>query len=61
MKKQIYSILLCVAVLFSVPQLSDAQEYTLVWNEDFTDGSLDLGVWNIEVNGDGGGNNELQY
>ena len=38
-----------------------AQEYTLVWNEDFTDGSLDLGVWNIEVNGDGGGNNELQY
>ena len=36
-------------------------DYTLVWNEDFTDGSLDLNVWNIEVNGDGGGNNELQY
>ena len=36
-----------------------AQEYTLVWNEDFTDGSLDLAVWNIEVNGDGGGNNEF--
>ena len=36
-------------------------EYTLVWNEDFTDGSLDRAVWNIEVNGDGGGNNELQY
>lgn len=36
-------------------------EYTLVWNEDFTDGALDAKVWNIEVNGDGGGNNELQY
>ena len=36
-------------------------EYTLVWNEDFTDGALDTKVWNIEVNGDGGGNNELQY
>jgi len=35
--------------------------YTLVWNEDFTDSSLDRNVWNIEVNGDGGGNNELQY
>lgn len=36
-------------------------DYTLVWNEDFTDGSLDRTVWNIEVNNDGGGNNELQY
>jgi beta-glucanase (GH16 family) len=35
--------------------------YTLVWNEDFTDATLDRNVWNIEVNGDGGGNNELQY
>ena len=32
-----------------------------MWNEDFTDSSLDLAVWNIEVNGEGGGNNELQY
>lgn len=38
-----------------------AQDYQLVWNEDFTDGTLDTQVWNIEVNGDGGGNNELQY
>lgn len=40
---------------------SIANDYTLVWNEDFTDGSLDRNVWNVEVNGDGGGNNELQY
>ena len=41
--------------------MMQAQEYSLVWNEDFTDGALDTKVWNIEVNGDGGGNNELQY
>ncbi len=38
-----------------------AQDYQLVWNEDFTDATLDSQVWNIEVNADGGGNNELQY
>lgn len=41
--------------------MAQAQEYQLVWNEDFTDGALDTNVWNIEVNGDGGGNIELQY
>lgn len=41
--------------------MATAQDYELVWNEDFTDGTLDTQVWNIEVNGDGGGNNELQY
>ena len=35
--------------------------YKLVWQDDFTGSSLDLEMWNIEVNGDGGGNNELQY
>ena len=60
MKQQIYSILLCMAVFFSISQLSVAQDYQLVWNEDFTDGALDTQVWNIETNGDGGGNNELQ-
>ena len=48
-------ILLCFA------GMAAAQEYTLVWNEDFTDGSLDRQVWNVEVNADGGGNNEIQY
>lgn len=50
---------LIISVFFAVSAL--AQDYTLVWNEDFTDGALDTQVWNIEVNGDGGGNNELQY
>ena len=55
MKKSIFIVLLLAAVAVQ------AQEYRLVWNEDFTDGALDTQVWNIEVNGDGGGNNELQY
>jgi beta-glucanase (GH16 family) len=35
--------------------------WTLVWNDEFTGSSIDPAVWNFEVNGDGGGNNELQY
>ena len=36
-------------------------EYELVWNEDFTEETLDRSVWNVEVTNNGGGNNELQY
>lgn len=35
--------------------------YTLVWQDLFDGDALDETVWNIEVNGNGGGNNELQY
>lgn len=35
--------------------------YRLVWEDLFDDGSLDMTKWSIEVNGDGGGNNEMQY
>lgn len=35
--------------------------YTLVWEDLFDEGVLDESVWNVEVNGNGGGNNELQY
>lgn len=48
-----------MALMACAPLIAD--EYTLVWNEDFTDNTLDRAVWNIEVNGDGGGNSELQY
>ncbi len=56
MKKR-YSLftVLCFATMMM------AQDYQLVWNEDFTDASLDRQVWNVEVNASGGGNNELQY
>jgi len=35
--------------------------YRLVWADYFNDGALDPSKWTIEVNGDGGGNAELQY
>ncbi|NWF89896.1 MAG: glycoside hydrolase family 16 protein [Ignavibacteriaceae bacterium] len=35
--------------------------YTLVWNDEFDKANIDLTKWEHEVNGDGGGNNELQY
>lgn len=35
--------------------------YKLVWQELFDGKELDPLRWEIEVNGDGGGNNELQY
>ena len=55
--KKLYSfwMISCLAAMVM------AQDYQLVWNEDFTDATLDRQVWNIEVNADGGGNNELQY
>lgn len=35
--------------------------YTLVWNDEFNKEYIDLTKWEYEVNGDGGGNNELQF
>lgn len=35
--------------------------YKLVWADYFNGESLSADDWNIEVNGNGGGNNELQY
>ena len=42
----------------SIPQLPG---WKLVWNDEFNGTSVDLTRWEYEVNGDGGGNNELQY
>ena len=36
-------------------------EYELVWSDEFDGDSLNMDNWTYEVNGDGGGNNELQY
>lgn len=35
--------------------------YKLVWEDTFNDGEINSDFWTIEVNGNGGGNNELQY
>lgn len=36
-------------------------DYVLDWEDDFNGSALDREVWNVEVNGTGCGNNELQY
>ena len=39
-----------------------AQNYKLMWEDNFDNPVLnETQHWNVEVNGDGGGNNELQY
>lgn len=40
-------------------QASD--EYVVVWEDNFEGSSLNRNYWNVEVNGDGGGNQELQF
>lgn len=35
--------------------------WNLVWNDEFDDSAIDKTKWEHEVNGHGGGNNELQY
>jgi beta-glucanase (GH16 family) len=35
--------------------------WQLVWHDEFDGPSIDQAKWNFEVNGNGGGNNELQY
>jgi beta-glucanase (GH16 family) len=35
--------------------------WELVWNDEFNGNQIDLSKWEYEVNGHGGGNNELQY
>lgn len=43
--------------IITVPE----REYVLVWEEEFNGNSLNTDYWNIEVNGNGGGNGEAQY
>lgn len=39
----------------------DLPGWKLLWNDEFDGTSIDSKKWNLEVNGNGGGNNELQY
>ena len=57
--RKLYTLLLAMAVLPMIAAQND-DNYQLVWNADFVTDQLPA-CWNIEVNGDGGGNNELQY
>lgn len=59
--------LLLSAAVSALPGLLRAQiaeppaGYRLVWSDEFNGSALDEKAWNIEVNGDGGGNQELQF
>ncbi len=55
--KRIFTLFAVIGLFGAVT----AQDYQLVWNEDFTEDALDRSVWNVEVTNNGGGNNELQY
>ena len=63
-KKILMSMLLPLAfaangqLLHRAPSLDG---YELVFSDEFNGTSLDTQAWNVEVNGNGGGNNELQY
>lgn len=55
------NIFLTLLLLFFTVFVS-AQEYKLMWEDNFDKPVLDeVQHWTAEVNGDGGGNNEMQY
>lgn len=58
MKPSNTSIILAIFA-FGLAAVS-AQNYQLVWSDEFNGNSLDTSKWGYEVNCDGGGNNELQ-
>jgi beta-glucanase (GH16 family) len=45
----------------STPEQSLQGNWKLVWSDEFNTAGIDLNKWEHEVNGTGGGNNELQY
>lgn len=55
--------LLSLSVSAAEPQegTGETDGYKLVWQDLFDSGELNRARWNVEVNGNGGGNNELQY
>jgi len=57
--RHIFSLLMLISGSYSFAQ--KASDYKLVWEDNFNIRELNTDFWNIEVNGDGGGNNELQY
>jgi len=67
-KRFIGTFLLAAAALYGCqrqdlpePQLKPQDGYKLLWADNFDGTALNTDDWNVEVNGDGGGNNELQY
>ena len=65
-KKLLFMALASCAALPAVAKdaqvgTGETNGYRLVWQDLFDDSELRPDRWNIEVNGSGGGNNELQF
>jgi beta-glucanase (GH16 family) len=56
MKKVLTGICLMMSVTFA-----QAQEYKLVWEDNFDSQTLNTKIWTAENNAKGGGNAEMQY
>lgn len=53
---------ICISLLLIIASLTiGAQEYKLIWEENFESKELNSDVWTIEYNNKGGGNYEAQY
>ncbi|MFQ9516682.1 MAG: family 16 glycosylhydrolase [Eubacterium sp.] len=67
--KRIIAVVLAFAMTFGIPFYAQSQtvtvqaddEYEIVWEDNFNGNNLDRSIWNVEENGNGGGNQELQY
>ncbi|MBQ4007339.1 MAG: family 16 glycosylhydrolase [Muribaculaceae bacterium] len=52
---------LAAAAFMALNTMAATADYQLVFSDEFNGTSLNTEVWNVEINGDGGGNGELQY
>ena len=52
---------MAVVVGFDAYAVPKKDGYKLVWKDNFDGSALNRDYWNVEVNGSGCGNNELQY
>ena len=52
---------MAVAVGLDAYAVPKKDGYKLVWKDNFDGSALNRDYWNVEVNGSGCGNNELQY
>lgn len=55
-------IFMIAAFLWISPDVTwAADDYEVVWEDQFDGNELNRNIWNVEVNGNGGGNQEHQY
>lgn len=57
----VFGVGAALAASAAVPVDKVPDGYSLRWADEFDAAALNEKLWNIEVNGNGGGNNELQY